>query len=186
MLAPSMGLGLSFEGVAGALMILLFGFLFVTVSSRLTGEIGSSFNPISGMTVATLLMTCLIFLAVGFVGPEHRLGALTIAGVVCVAASVGGATAQALKTGQLVGATPRRQQISMLIGSAASAISTVVLSVNDGPTASAGSANVAEDGSLRGGERTMVLRTPEGKAVAFNPSAVGRAYRETMGASRGP
>lgn len=90
-------------GALGAVLMTLFAFLFVTVSGRLTGEIGSSSNPISGMTVATLLMTCLIFLAVGFVGPEHRLGALTIAGVVCVAASVGGATAQVLKTGQLVG-----------------------------------------------------------------------------------
>ena len=109
-------------GVLGAVLMALFAFLFVTVSGRLTGEIGSSSNPISGMTVATLLMTCLIFLAVGFVGPEHRLGALTIAGVVCVAASVGGATAQVLKTGQLVGATPRRQQLGMLIGSATSAL----------------------------------------------------------------
>src|SRR4028119_2016956 len=67
-------------GILGAVLMTLFAFLFVTVSGRLTGEIGSSSNPISGMTVATLLMTCLIFLAVGFVGPEHRLGALTIAG----------------------------------------------------------------------------------------------------------
>ncbi len=109
-------------GVLGAILMTLFAFLFVTVSGRLTGEIGSSSNPISGMTVATLLMTCLIFLGVGFVGPEHRLGALTIAGVVCVAASVGGATAQSLKTGQLVGATPQRQQIAMLIGSVTSAL----------------------------------------------------------------
>ncbi|MEZ4449813.1 MAG: oligopeptide transporter, OPT family [Nannocystaceae bacterium] len=109
-------------GILGAILMTLFAFLFVTVSGRLTGEIGSSSNPISGMTVATLLMTCLIFLAVGFVGPEHRLGALTIAGVVCVAASVGGATAQVLKTGKLVGATPRRQQIGMLLGSATSAL----------------------------------------------------------------
>ena len=109
-------------GILGAILMTLFAFLFVTVSGRLTGEIGSSSNPISGMTVATLLLTCLIFLAVDFVGPEHRLGALTIAGVVCVAASVGGATAQVLKTGQLVGATPRRQQVGMLIGSATSAL----------------------------------------------------------------
>jgi putative OPT family oligopeptide transporter len=109
-------------GALGAVLMTLFAFLFVTVSGRLTGEIGSSSNPISGMTVATLLMTCLIFLAVGFVGPEHRLGALTIAGVVCVAASVGGATAQVLKTGQLVGATPRRQQLGMLLGSVTSAL----------------------------------------------------------------
>jgi len=123
-------------GVLGAALMALFAFLFVTVSGRLCGEIGSSSNPISGMTVATLLMTCLIFLAVGYVGPEHRLGALTIAGVVCVAASVGGATAQALKTGHLVGATPRRQQIAMLIGSAASAlvIGSTLLLLNNAST----------------------------------------------------
>lgn len=123
-------------GILGAVLMALFAFLFVTVSGRLCGEIGSSSNPISGMTVATLLMTCLIFLAVGFVGPEHRLGALTIAGVVCVAASVGGATAQALKTGYLVGATPRRQQIAMLIGSSASAlvIGSTLLLLNNAST----------------------------------------------------
>ncbi len=105
-----------------ALMIIIFGFLFVTVSSRLTGEIGSSSNPISGMTVATLLLTCLVFLAVGWVGPEHRVGALSIAAVVCIAASNAGTTSQDLKTGYLVGATPRYQQIGLLIGAVSSAI----------------------------------------------------------------
>jgi putative OPT family oligopeptide transporter len=105
-----------------AIMIVLFGFLFVTVSSRLTGEIGSSSNPISGMTVATLLLTCLVFLAVGWIGPEHRVGALSIAAVVCIAASNGGTTSQDLKTGYLVGATPKYQQIGLLIGALTSSI----------------------------------------------------------------
>lgn len=105
-----------------AILIIVFGFLFVTVSSRLTGEIGSSSNPISGMTVATLLLTCLIFLAVGWIGPEHRVGALSIAAVVCIAASNGGTTSQDLKTGYLVGATPRYQQIGLLIGAFTSAV----------------------------------------------------------------
>lgn len=105
-----------------AIMIMLFGFLFVTVSSRLTGEIGSSSNPISGMTVATLLLTCLIFLAVGWIGPEYRVGALSIAAVVCIAASNGGTTSQDLKTGYIVGATPKYQQIGLLIGALSSAI----------------------------------------------------------------
>lgn len=105
-----------------ALMIIIFGFLFVTVSSRLTGEIGSSSNPISGMTVATLLLTCLMFLAVGWIGPEYRVGALSIAAVVCIAASNGGTTSQDLKTGYLVGATPKYQQIGLLIGALTSAI----------------------------------------------------------------
>ena len=108
--------------LASAVMIVLFGFLFVTVSSRLTGEIGSSSNPISGMTVATLLLTCLVFLAVGWIGPEHRVGALSIAAVVCIAASNAGTTSQDLKTGYLVGATPKLQQVGLLIGALTSAI----------------------------------------------------------------
>jgi uncharacterized oligopeptide transporter (OPT) family protein len=106
----------------GAILIVMFGFLFVTVSSRLTGEIGSSSNPISGMTVATLLLTCLIFLLMGWIGPEHRLAALSIAAIVCVAASNGGTTSQDLKTGYLVGGTPRLQQIGILIGALSSAL----------------------------------------------------------------
>jgi putative OPT family oligopeptide transporter len=106
----------------GALLALFFAFLFVTVSSRITGQIGSSSNPVSGMTVATLLLTSLMFLAVGWVGIEHRVLALCIGGVVCVAASTAGGTSQDLKTGYLVGATPRSQQISLLIGVTASAL----------------------------------------------------------------
>ncbi len=106
----------------GGAMIVLFGFLFVTVSSRITGVIGSSSNPISGMTIATLLLTCLIFVLLGWVGPEYRLTALSIAGVVCIASSNGGTTSQDLKTGFLVGATPWKQQVAILIGALVSAI----------------------------------------------------------------
>ena len=106
----------------GAILIIAFGFLFVTVSSRLCGTNGSSTNPISGMTVATLLTTCLIFLAMGWVSAEDRVTALTVAAIVCVAAAVGGTTSQDLKTGFLVGATPKWQQISILIGSFCSAL----------------------------------------------------------------
>jgi putative OPT family oligopeptide transporter len=125
--APSLGLGFSFQGFLGAVMILLFGFLFVTVSSRLTGEIGSSSNPISGMTVATLLLTCLLLLVLGEAGvlpidKNMKLAALTVAAVVCIASSNGGTTSQALKTGYLVGATPRSQQYAILIGSLTSAL----------------------------------------------------------------
>ena len=108
--------------LVGAVMIALFGFLFVTVSSRLTGEIGSSSNPISGMTVATLLLTCLIFVLMGWIGPAYRVAAVSIAGIVCVAASNGGTTSQDLKTGYLLGATPRSQQIAILVGALSSAI----------------------------------------------------------------
>lgn len=118
---PALGLGLSLEGLLGAAMILLFGFLFVTVSSRLTGEIGSSSNPISGMTIATLLLTCLIFVLVGKTDYAAQLTALTVAAVVCIASSNGGTTSQDLKTGYLVGATPYKQQYAILIGALTSA-----------------------------------------------------------------
>lgn len=119
---PKLGLGWTASGLLGSALVVVFGFLFVTVSSRLTGEIGSSSNPISGMTVATLLLTCLIFLATGRVGPAATLSALTIAAVVCVASSNGGTTAQDLKTGFLVGATPIHQQLAILVGALTSAL----------------------------------------------------------------
>jgi uncharacterized oligopeptide transporter (OPT) family protein len=125
MFVPALGLGVSLAGCLGAIMILVFGFLFVTVSSRLTGEIGSSSNPISGMTIATLLLTCLIFLVAGRTlqkDPTVTLTALTVAAVVCIASSNGGTTSQDLKTGYLVGATPRDQQLSILIGALTSAL----------------------------------------------------------------
>jgi putative OPT family oligopeptide transporter len=105
-----------------AILIVLFGFFFVTVSSRITGEIGSSSNPISGMTVATLLITCGIFVLLGWTGVEYKAMALTAASLVCVAAANGGTISQDLKTGFLVGATPRAQQTAILIGVVTSAI----------------------------------------------------------------
>ncbi len=121
-LIPSLGLGLSLFGLLGAAMILLFGFLFVTVSSRLTGEVGSSSNPISGMTIATLLLTCLIFLVLDKRDAAAMLTALTVAAVVCIASSNGGTTSQDLKTGYLVGATPSKQQLAILVGTLTSAV----------------------------------------------------------------
>src|SRR5262245_16786135 len=119
--------------ILGAFLIVAFGFLFVTVSSRLTGEIGSSSNPISGMTVATLLLTCLIFLIVGWTGPTYYVTALSIGGIVCIASSNGGTTSQDLKTGFLVGATPSSQQIAILVGAFASALilGPILLILND-------------------------------------------------------
>lgn len=115
--APSLHMNL-----AGAVMIVLCGFLFVTVSSRLTGEIGSSSNPVSGMTVATLLLTCLSFLMLGWTGGFAYITALTVGGIVCIASANGGTTSQDLKTGFLVGATPKYQQIAILIGALCSAL----------------------------------------------------------------
>jgi len=122
MFVPSLGLGVSLWGLLGAGMILLFGFLFVTVSSRLTGEVGSSSNPISGMTIATLLLTCLIFLVLGRTDRLAMLTALMVAAVVCIASSNGGTTSQDLKTGYLVGATPRKQQLAIVVGTVTSAL----------------------------------------------------------------
>src|SRR5438309_1988173 len=119
MLAPQLNLRFN---LLGALLIVAFGFLFVTVSSRLTGEIGSSSNPISGMTVATLLLTCLVFLIIGWTAPPFFVTALSIGGIVCIAASNGGTTSQDLKTGFLVGSTPKAQQIAILVGTLASAV----------------------------------------------------------------
>ena len=119
--------------VAAAILIIIFGFLFVTVSSRLTGEIGSSSNPISGMTVATLLLTCLCFVILRWTGSQYFVTALSIGAIVCIASSNGGTTSQDLKTGFLVGATPRAQQISILIGALASALvlGPILLKLND-------------------------------------------------------
>jgi putative OPT family oligopeptide transporter len=126
MLFPQLGLSVFSDPVVsilGAILIIILGFLFVTVSSRLTGEVGSSSNPISGMTVATLLITCLVFLLLGWTRPDpYFVTALSIGGIVCIAASNGGTTSQDLKTGFLVGSTPRRQQIAILIGALGSAL----------------------------------------------------------------
>lgn len=134
---PQLGLQVNIVvAFLGAVLIVAFGFLFVTVSSRLTGEIGSSSNPISGMTVATLLLTCLIFLVLGWTGPNYYITALSIGGIVCIASSNGGTTSQDLKTGFLVGSTPKYQQIAILVGAFASALvlGPILLLLNDSAT----------------------------------------------------
>jgi putative OPT family oligopeptide transporter len=104
------------------LLMLFISFMFVMVSTRLTGEVGTSMLPISGMTVAALALVCLVFLVVGWTAPLYYVAALSIGSVVCVAASTGGTTSQVLKTGFLIGATPRNQQIAVLIGALVSAL----------------------------------------------------------------
>lgn len=104
------------------LLIVVFGFFFVTVSSRIVGIIGSSSNPISGMTIATLMATCLIFVGLGWTGDVYQSLALCVGAMVCIAAANAGNTSQDLKTGFLVGATPRAQQIGLIIGVAASVL----------------------------------------------------------------
>ena len=105
-----------FANIVASIFVVVFGFLFVTVSSRITGLIGSSANPVSGMTIATLMATSAIFLALGWTAQAFGALALSIGGVVCIASSNAGDTSQDLKTGYLLGATPRWQQAALLIG----------------------------------------------------------------------
>ena len=114
------------EGIASKLLIgvlvVLFGAFFVTVSSRIVGLIGSSNNPISGMTIATIMGTCLVFIAVGWAGKVFEPMVLVVGGMICIAAANAGATSQDLKTGYILGATPRAQQIALFIGAIVSSI----------------------------------------------------------------
>ncbi|WP_416199169.1 OPT family oligopeptide transporter [Sporanaerobacter sp.] len=109
-------------GIAGAILIAIFGFLFATVSARLVGLVGSSNNPVSGMTIATLLVASIIFKAIGFDGEEGMIGALLVGTVICIITAIAGDMSQDLKTGFLVGATPKKQQIGELVGVVASAL----------------------------------------------------------------
>lgn len=116
-----------------SVLIVFFGFFFVTVSSRIVGLIGSSSNPISGMTITTLMLTCLLFVWVGWTGDQYAGVALCVGAVVCIAAANGGATSQDLKTGYIVGATPKWQQIGLIIGvvTASVAIGMTVLKLHE-------------------------------------------------------
>ncbi len=104
------------SNLIAALFVVVFGFLFVTVASRISGLIGNSSNPVSGMTIATLMATCAMFLVAHWTGGSYAVLALTIGGVVCIASAIAGATSQDLKTGYLIGATPMWQQIGLVIG----------------------------------------------------------------------
>lgn len=117
------------------ILVVLFGAFFVTVSSRIVGLIGSSNNPISGMTIATIMGTCLVFIAVGWTGKIYEPMALVVGGMICIAAANAGATSQDLKTGYILGATPRAQQISLFIGAIVSSIAIgFTIKVLDTPT----------------------------------------------------
>lgn len=116
-------------------LVVIFGAFFVTVSSRIVGLIGSSNNPISGMTIATIMGTCLVFIAVGWTGKFYEPMALVVGGMICIAAANAGATSQDLKTGYLVGATPRYQQIALFIGAIVSSLAIgLTVKVLDTPT----------------------------------------------------
>ncbi len=118
------------------ILIIIFGFFFVTVASRIVGLVGSSNSPISGMTIATLMGTCLIFTAVGWSGKLYEPLALVVGGMICIAAANAGATSQDLKSGYIVGATPRYQQLALFIGAIVSSVAIgIVVKVLDTPTA---------------------------------------------------
>jgi putative OPT family oligopeptide transporter len=109
--------------ILAAILTIIFAFFFATVSSRITGLIGTSSNPISGMTIATLILTCVLFVALGWTGDTYGPVAICVGAVVCIAAANAGNTSQDLKTGYIVGATPFYQQIGLLVGVVASALS---------------------------------------------------------------
>ena len=118
------------------LLVIIFGAFFVTVSSRIVGLIGSSNNPISGMTIATLMGTCLIFIAVKWTGHVYEPMALIVGGMICIAAANAGATSQDLKTGYIVGATPKYQQLSLFVGAIVSSLAIgATIKILDTPTA---------------------------------------------------
>ena len=107
---------------SGALMIAVFGFFFSTVSSRMVGLVGGSNNPVSGMAIATLLFATMMLKSMGNTGIVGMMGAIAIGSVICIIAAIAGDTSQDLKTGYILGATPRKQQIGELIGASVSAV----------------------------------------------------------------
>ena len=109
-------------GFGGALLIAVFGFFFATVSSRIVGLVGSSSNPVSGMTIATLIITAIVFKSTGNDGQAGMIATLTVGSIICIIAAMAGDTSQDLKTGFLVGATPKKQQVGELIGALAAAL----------------------------------------------------------------
>ena len=123
-----------YQNLFAGIFVVVFGFLFVTVAGRISGLLGNSSNPISGMSIATLMATCAIFFVAGWTAPNYQVLALMIGGVVCIAAAIAGATSQDLKTGYLVGATPYWQQMGLLIGVTVStlAIGTTLNLMNQG------------------------------------------------------
>lgn len=145
-----------------AVMIVLFGFFFVTVSSRIVGLIGSSSNPVSGMTIATLMATSLIFVGIGWTGDAYQPVALVVGSIVCIAAANAGATSQDLKTGYIVGATPVKQQIGLIIGVCVSvvAVGFTLLLLND--TLGIGGATAQHPNPLPAPQATLMATVIQG------------------------
>ncbi len=189
---PALGVNL-----LGALLIIVFGFFFTTVSSRVCGQIGSSANPISGMTIAALIGTSVIFLLLGWTGIDHRVQAISIACVIAVAAANAGNTSQDLKTGFLVGATPRRQQIAILVGALGSALAvgSVLTLLNRSyeypvpeqhAAFTAPASGRSDDGNVVvQAETRSGFRVAGGDSIDANAYQVVRVYAETDGVPPG-
>ncbi len=158
----------------GAALILIFGFLFSVVSARITGIVGSSSSPLSGMTIAVLMGTCLIFLAVGWTGQQYTYLALVIGATVCIAISNAGTTAQDLKTGHLLGSTPSKQQLAILIGvvTSAAVVGVTMLLLNESQSREVPVAKqfVPEESSL---VRSESMQAKDGKAYLLVKTAGG-------------
>jgi putative OPT family oligopeptide transporter len=175
MIAPQLNLRFN---LLGALLIVGIGFLFTTVSSRLTGEVGSSSCPTSGITVATLLLTCLCFLLVGWTAPPYFVTALSIGGIVCIASSNGGTTSQDLKTGFLIGSTPKYQQIAILIGTLASCIviGPILMKFNESGTVYM---------PVAGNKEFSFASTFHAKPADFEKDSSGQPKRERIAGAQG-
>lgn len=173
--------------VLGALLILVFGFLFSTVSSHLTGEVGSSSCPTSGMAVATLLFTCLIFLFMGWTGGQYYVTALSVGAIVCIASSNAGTTSQDLKTGFLVGSTPRLQQYAILCGALASALilGPILLTLNEASTVYVPAAQVAPGLTVDASKLTATARLKGPQAASDGSTYKVWQKTDTVGGPAG-
>ena len=168
-----------FENLLASFLVVIFGFLFVTVSSRIVGLIGTSSNPISGMAIATLMATCAIFLVEGWTAPAYGALALTIGGIVCIAAANAGNTSQDLKTGFLIGATPSGSRWALIIGVIVSAfvIGVTLMLMNKGlrefrPSAAA----EHRAGPRRQGQRGAAVRIEKELDDPHPQDLQGRTY----------
>ena len=151
-------------------LVVIFGAFFVTVSSRIVGLIGTTNNPISGMTIATIMATCLIFVAVGWSGKFYEPMALIVGGMVCIAAANAGTTSQDLKTGYLVGATPRYQQLALFIGAIVSSIAIgLTVKILDIPTAAMQAKGITHAiGSVYNAPQATLMATLIKGILSFN------------------
>jgi putative OPT family oligopeptide transporter len=181
LLMTSINPGHAVGNAVSALLIAVFGFFFATVSSRLVGEIGVSSNPTSGMTIATLMATCLVFLAVGWTGGAYAAVALSVGSVVCICASNAGNVAQSLKTGFLLGCTPRKQEIGYALGALSSiaVVGFTVLAVNRAYTAYEPVASLPPESCY---ERTA-SRAGQSYGVYSDPATGGRYWKSASDGS---